>query len=141
MINASRLASFFILLLLITPIATLGIFIPFLIEPENIPAQIPLLLTSLICFILLVVIYVLGRFLHYQVSIIVAIVIGLSAVLTVASIGHPPNNLIALYYVLIIIMVSSLFLSPKYALFVYGRFPPGHAHHPPLPSAIAFTIS
>ena len=117
--NDQRLQArlFLILLLLITPIATLGIFIPFLIEPENIPAQIPLLLTSLICFILLVVLYFLGRFLHYQVSIIVAIVIGLSAVLTVASIGHPPHNLIALYYLLIIVLVSSLFFSPKYALF------------------------
>ncbi len=110
-------ARFFLtLLLLITPIATLGIFIPFLIEPQNIPAQVPLLLTALACFILFALLYFLGRFLHYQVSIVVAMVIGLLAVMTVASIGQPPNNLIALYYLLIIVTVGSMFFSPKYSL-------------------------
>lgn len=107
---------FLILLLLVTPIATLGIFIPFLLKPENIPSQIPILLAALACFVFLIITYLLGRFLSYQVSIILSIVIGISVVLTVAYISSPPNNLIALYYFILIIMVSSLFFSPRYAL-------------------------
>lgn len=107
---------FLILLLLITPIATLGIFFPFLIEPQKIPSQVPLLLTALACFILFTILYFFSRFLHYQVSIVVAMVIGLLAAMTVTVIGHPPHNLIALYYFIIIIVVGSLFFSPKYSL-------------------------
>lgn len=107
---------FLILLLLVAPIATLGIFIPFLLLPENIPDQFPLLLTALVCFVFLAIIYLLSRFLHYQVSIILAAVSGLLAILTVSYTTSPPHNMIALYYFILIIMVSSLFFSPRYAL-------------------------
>ena len=107
---------FLILLLLLTPVATLGIFIPFLVKPENVSSQYPLLLTALTCFVLLTITYLLARLLNYRVSIIMAVVVGLAAVLTVAYISSPPHNQIALYYLIIPILVGSLFFSPRYAL-------------------------
>ncbi|MCB9422686.1 MAG: GAF domain-containing protein [Ardenticatenaceae bacterium] len=107
---------FLVLLLSVMPIATLGIFIPFLLHPENIPSQIPFLLTALASFIFLGITYLFGRFLSYQASIILTTVIGLSTVLVAAYIGKPPNNLISLYYLILLILLSSLFLSPKYAI-------------------------
>lgn len=107
---------FLILLLLTTPIAALGLVVPFLLAPEQIPERIPLLLTSLVTFLLLGIIYVLGRFLPYRLSIILAVVIGLSAILVAVYVGPAPNNLSAFYYLSVLILISSIFFSPQYTL-------------------------
>lgn len=107
---------FLILLLLISLISIVGIVIPLLVAPVNFMAQIPVLLTVITCFILLTIIYLLGRSLSYRDSIVLTIIIGLSAIMVIAYTGPAPDNLIALYYLILVILVGSLFFSLKYTL-------------------------
>lgn len=106
---------FLSLLLLVIPVAAVGFVIPFLLKPASIQQHIAVISLTIISFALLVIIYLSAQYLPYRVIVGSSLGIGILAIVLTAIISAPPANIVALYYLLVIVLVSGLFFLPIYS--------------------------
>ena len=109
----ARLLLVFMLTLL--PVAILGLIIPLLLKPGTVPRQSPLLSATFYLTILIAITYLISRSRYYRVSIYIALVVGTTGVIISACVDETPEDVHALYYLLVLVLATSLLFSIKKA--------------------------
>lgn len=105
------------LMAFLLPLGILGIVFPILVNPDRLSKQTPLLLIIIILTFMLFITYLVSRSQHYRLAIYIALTVGVAAILLIARVDESPGDLHALYYLLILVLASTLFLSIRSAIF------------------------
>ncbi len=102
-------------MLTLMPAGILGFIIPVLLKPDTFSGQIPLLGTAFVLTFLIVITYLISRSRYYRISFYAALIIGTVGVMMAACVDETPEDVSALYYLLILALITSLLFSIKQA--------------------------
>ncbi len=103
------------LMVILIPLGVSSLVVSILAKPDHSANQIKLLLVVTAVTVLIGFTYILSRSRYYHISFYIALLIGAGAILAAARVDETPQDLHALYYLLILVLASSLFFSLKRA--------------------------